>query len=78
MNQNQWLVFAICVIFYAVVCVAVALRLVWLWSMDARNLWQRFHACPTPPRVGATTIPGGRYPKAAWGLLHPMFGNRKN
>ena len=40
MNKNQWLVFAICVIFYVVVCVAVALRLVWLWIMDVRNLWQ--------------------------------------
>ena len=78
MNQNQWLVFAICVIFYVVVCVAVALRLVWLWIMDVRNLWQQFRPRPIPPRVAATTIPGGRYPKAAWRPLHPMLGNRKD
>ena len=50
MNNQQWLVFIICVIFYMVACVAVALRLVWLWMVDARTLWQRFRSCPIPPR----------------------------
>ena len=78
MNNHQWSVFAICVIFYIVVCVAVALRLVWLWMMDARALWQRFRSCPIPAGGAATSIAGGCYPKAAWRPLHPMLGNRKD
>ena len=44
MNNHQWLVFVICVIFYMVVCVAVALRLVWLWIEDVRTLLEKFQS----------------------------------